>query len=510
MQAGGHKTMATATRLAAETPKYFSLKHVIGFTLLLALLKIGPAAISAVSALLCLWALTGRKQAIQALSLAVIIKHLNQSLYTYPGEFGVIAWLLLILAGLRIFLSASSRQLKLILPLLAFSTLVLLLMTVQDNRYPDVSAMKLFVFSYGAAALLVGYACVQDDEANELATWIFSLMATVVLLSLPTLAFPAIGYTQFKGFHGILSHPQTFGPVLSPLVAWLLGGILFKKNSKLLAPAMATLGLVALIILSEARTAVVAVLLSLASTFIVIFFKRRRFAGFRVGRTLGLALAVVVALAIGMASSSGIRQTLTGFVFKHQTKNLNLDDALSSRSGGVASQWHNFLNKPITGYGFGVYASGEFPSGVVRVMGIPISASVEKGFLPTAILEEVGLPGTLAFLYFIVGVARRVIGNGDPAWIAVFFACLFVNIGEMMFFSLGGIGLYFWLFLGLSTRMGKPGEAAATISDRFAASTSADLSRHPAQPLGIGRYAREHACLAGGPPMRRRRPTLEA
>ena len=486
--------MAASTRLAAEAPRYFSLKHIIGFTLLLALLKTGAAAITAVSAVLCLWALTGRKQAIQALSLAVIIKHLNPVLYTYSGEFGIIAWLLLILAGLRIFLSAPLRQLQLILPLLAFSTVVLLLMTVQDNRYPDVSAMKLFVFTYGAAALLVGYACVRDDEADALATWVFSLAATVVLLSLATLPFPAIAYGRFSGFQGIVSHPQTMGPILSPLAAWFLAGVLFKKDSKLLVPLAATLILLAMMILSQARTSVVTVILSLAATFAVLLFKRKRFTSFRTGRALGLTLAVVLAIAIGMGASSGIRQTLTGFVFKYHSK--TVDAALSSRSAGIESQWHFFLAKPMTGYGFGVYSWGEFPSGIVRVMGIPISASVEKGFLPTAILEEIGLPGTLAFLCFITGLAKRVAGHGDPAWIAVFFACLFVNVGEMVFFSLGGIGLYFWVFLGLSTRMGKSSEATATISDRPAASRPANLSRHSAQSLGIGRYAREHACHA--------------
>ena len=498
MPAEALKAMAAARRPPAAAAKYVSLKQVAGFTLLLALLKIGPAAISAAAALLCLWALAGRKQAIQALSLAVVIKHLNPALYAYPGEFGFVAWLLLILAGLRIFLSAPSRQLRLILPLLAFSAVVLLLMAAQDNRHADVSAMKLFVFTYGAAALLLGHAGLEEREADALARWIFSLMAAVVLLSVATLPFHSISHGRFSGFQGIASHPQTMGPILSPLLAWLLAGVLFQKNRKPLAPAAAALGLAALIILSEARTALVAVLLGLGATFLVVFCQRKRFAGFRAGRALGLALAAAAALAVGMAGSSGVRQTLTGFVFKHQTKNLSLDDALSSRSGGVASQWRNFLDKPVTGSGFGVYATGEFPSGVVRVMGVPISASVEKGFLPTAILEEVGLPGALAFLYFIAGLARRVIGNGDPAWIAVFFACLFVNVGEMMFFSLGGIGLYFWLFLGLSTRMGKPGEAAAAIGGRRAAPALADLSRHSGRPLGIGRYAREHACQAGG------------
>ena len=36
------------------------------------------------------------------------------------------------------------------------------------------------------------------------------------------------------------------------------------------------------------------------------------------------------------------------------------------------------------------------------------------------------------------------------AWVAMFFGCLFVNVGEAVFFSIGGLGLHFWLLIGLA------------------------------------------------------------
>ncbi len=98
----------------------------------------------------------------------------------------------------------------------------------------------------------------------------------------------------------------------------------------------------------------------------------------------------------------------------------------------------------------GIYPSGDVPSGVKTFLGIPISASTEKGFIPTAVLEETGLIGTVFWLYFIFSLIRLALKSNDIRWIAMFFGCLFVNVGEAVFFSVGGIGLHLWLLIGLA------------------------------------------------------------
>jgi O-antigen ligase len=437
---------------AADTAPRVSPRLVVGFCLLFAVLKAGAAATTAAGALLCLYALAGAGQALKALSLVVVIKYLNPTLYTFSAEFGLIAWLILVLGGLRMFAAGFPRHFKGIVPLLGFSAVVGLLFAAQDNPHAAVSAMKLVMFTYGVAAILVGYAALKDKDVNGLATWLLSLNATVILLSLPTFAFPAVAYARNgMGFQGILNHPQSFGPLLAPLACWLFAGILFARPARLLKPVGFGLFLIALMILSQARTSVVVLLLSLGAAFLVMLFRRKRFSGFKIGRTLSVSLAAVLVLLVGFLSSAALRDKLVGFVFKYHTK--TLDAALASRSGGIESQWQYFLQRPFTGHGFGVYPWGEFPSGIVEVWGIPISAPVEKGFLPTAILEETGLIGALALLVFLVALGKRVAGNGDARWLAVFFAGLFVNVGEMVLFSVGGIGLYYWLLVGLALRI---------------------------------------------------------
>ncbi len=428
-------------------------RRALGFCLLFALLKLGgAAATTGLIALLCLWALLGKRQALEALALMVVVKSLNPSLYAYSAAFGPLCVALTLLAGLRILLTAGFRGLKPLPPILAFCLVVALLGAARDNPNWDVSAMKLFMFGYGGATLLAGFASLNDRDAERMASWLINITATVILLSLAALPFKGIAYGGFNGFRGILGHPQTLGPVLAPITCWILAGMLFHKGSRLVIPVAISLVLIAMMILSQARTSVVAMALSLCATFLVAAVRKKTFTGFRLGRSLGLSMAVLMISAVSLSASPGLRNTLTNFVFKYHSK--TLDKALSSRSEGVAAQWNNFLEHPWAGNGFGVYADGVFPSGVVRVMGIPISAPVEKGFMPTAVLEETGVIGTLSLFYLLASMARRVIRIGDPRWMAMFFACLFVNVGEMVFFSLGGIGLYFWLLMGLCTRMG--------------------------------------------------------
>ena len=123
-----------------------------------------------------------------------------------------------------------------------------------------------------------------------------------------------------------------------------------------------------------------------------------------------------------------------------------------SRGAGLADQWQNFRAHPFIGTGFGVNPGGGFVGSPVTVLGIPISAPVEKGFLPTAVLEEVGIPGALAFLVLVGALVRQAYRTGDLVWLAVLLTCLFVNLGEAVFFSMGGLGLLFWLWMGLAIR----------------------------------------------------------
>jgi hypothetical protein len=313
------------------------------------------------------------------------------------------------------------------------------------------------------------------------------LIAVVVLLSLPLFAFPEIAYAKNgHGFQGILNHPQTFGPVLAPATSALLAGLLFRRPKSFSLLVAVSLSLIALMIASQARTALATVILSIGATTLVMFFKKRKYSEFRIGRLFAFSVLGLVGLVVVTTTSEVIRDKLIGFVYKRNST--TMESALASRSGGIESQWNQFLDSPIGGHGFGVYPWGLGSSEAVEFMGVPISAPVEKGFLPTAILEETGLIGALGFLVVLYFLGRNVIQQGNCQWLALLFACIFVNVGEMVIFSVGGIGLFYWLMIGVATRvpanMVQSDATVARLKNPFASSFAGRILRHlPVGPV---------------------------
>jgi hypothetical protein len=76
-------------------------------------------------------------------------------------------------------------------------------------------------------------------------------------------------------------------------------------------------------------------------------------------------------------------------------------------------------------------------------------ATIEKGILPVAIVEELGYPlATVVFGWFawLFWAAAK----GGAVSVATLSAALVVNVAEAVFFSPGGLGLYNMVFLGLA------------------------------------------------------------
>ena len=418
-------------------------------TMLFVVLAISPNFINAVLGFLCIWALVGAKQAIQAVSLSVIIKFLNPALYIFTSETGILTWLVIFLAVVRLLPNVKMRHIWFLLPLILFSLVVASLsMFVSPN--PQISLFKLFSFSVVVAAILIGMSTASRNTIEAWKLWFFSLTVSVILVSIPTFFFPAVGYhTNGRGFQGILNQPQALGAWLAPVGAWLLTGLFQIKRQGRVILLSAFVVLIGLIITTKARTSVAAISLSVATTFILASIGRKNGFSLSISRGVLAVIFLSFTLAILFLIKPDLSNGIKEFALKGGEANIE-KSFYSSRGEEIETQWANFLNKPLTGNGFGVYPSGYFPNGIVKYYGIPISATVEKGFLPTAILEEIGLIGTFVFIWFLISLSKRVTKNSDARWVGLYFACLFVNVGESVLFSVGGLGLYFWLLIGLA------------------------------------------------------------
>jgi len=115
----------------------------------------------------------------------------------------------------------------------------------------------------------------------------------------------------------------------------------------------------------------------------------------------------------------------------------------------------NIENNFFTGIGFGI-ASNFDSSNILRYsfFGIPIGAPVEKSLTLLAILEELGFIGFLLFIAFIFVIFYCSISLGLMSFIFVVIFLL-VNLTESILFSMGGMGMIFWIMLGWATTRNK-------------------------------------------------------
>lgn len=406
---------------------------------------------------LCLWALRGPDQAIQALTLGGLIKFLNPGLYPDLRTASMLGWVLLALVGFRVLVSTLSRRGwgTPVLFWLAVFALVILLHSATTSRQGVLSAFKIVSFTFGATTVLLAF---QNSTQHKIdwTPWFVGLWSAVLLLSAPTVFFPSIGYLKNGwGFQGILGHPQSFGTFLAVAVAWFSARIMFYPAGQThwMLTLVAALGWVELV-LTKARTGLVAVLGGLLCVAILSVIKRSEWRPqflSVLGRPLVL-LALLAVIVILIWDPSRLEKGVETYVFKHghDAKSSLTDAYTKSRGAGLSNQWINFLNSPFVGHGFGItpYNDPDAVQLLDPLFGLPLSAPTEKGFLPTAILEETGILGTFFLLLLLNALIKYASGRGDIAVMWTFFTSILVNVGEMVFFSFGGLGLYTWLIIG--------------------------------------------------------------
>ncbi len=124
----------------------------------------------------------------------------------------------------------------------------------------------------------------------------------------------------------------------------------------------------------------------------------------------------------------------------------------NSRGFFIQQQMANFRTSPLIGIGFAAPSEqGDLKIKDSGFLGLPSGASIEKGFLPSAVLEEMGLVGGLLTLLIMGVLVRGAVRQPDPALLALVLGGLLINVGEMVFFSPTAAGMYMWLCAGLAT-----------------------------------------------------------
>jgi len=121
---------------------------------------------------------------------------------------------------------------------------------------------------------------------------------------------------------------------------------------------------------------------------------------------------------------------------------INSQTLLYSRQVLIEMMWQNIVEQPWTGIGFGTSTD---PAFVYRA-GL-LSAPTEKGIMPLALLEETGIIGTAFFTLLIVAILAYSVESNNVPGLMGFAGIIGVNLAEANFFSFGGQGGFFWIWV---------------------------------------------------------------
>ena len=426
-------------------------KQFIYITGILALVYAFPPALLPVYLVLAVYAFRGPRQAIEALSISLLLVFLNPGLFSLSGNILLLRWLVFLAAIVRVFLTFVERELSVPGPVFAslFFLVIIGGLSVVSSYQPMISVLKLLQFIIGIITIL--YAFQFTAEEKEYWTrWFTSFFIVVLILSFP-LYFMAAGYHRVSSsFQGLLNQPQAWGVFLAPVTAWFIARFLSGEDR---APYIIP-GIIAgsfFIFASDARVALAAMVLGFVFAFIVKVIRGDRFLPFQSSR-FGASiypLTVIIIVLFGFMNFNEIKESYQDFIHKgkefttigegyHQTRGMLIERSLE-----------NFRDHPVTGIGFGIGSDiHRFEAKRTESLGLVIGASTEKGFIGSAILEEIGIFGTFIFLIFLCSLILYVYKHGTYSQAVLMFSAFSVNIAEMVLFSFGGLGLYIWLLIG--------------------------------------------------------------
>ncbi len=415
------------------------------------------------------YALLGRSHAVRALAMSWLFTMINPGIAPAASAGAIGRYSILLAAALSALIHSGMFSSRPILRPFTLATILLglfiILHSMMFSPIVDVSVLKGISWSLVMATSISVWCGLSAREREEVSEQIFWGLVIMLLVSLP-LAGTSLGYLRNgSGFQGIMNHPQAFGPTMALLGAWAISRLLGAGTRPplwLLGVAAASL---ACIVMSEARTAGLSMVLAVGVAVLI----GPRLAGRSIRQVLpGLRSARIwiVLLVVSIASVAMapiIASNFQNYISKSGRAQVNgaqvgglLQAYERSRGGLMDKMFTNIAEHPLTGIGFGIASELETMD-VTRdpVLGLPIGAAIEKGVVPVAILEELGILG--AFLVFLwVFRLLRTGARGGIAPLAVCLTVLVLNLGESTLFSPGGLGLLPMILLGWAYANGSP------------------------------------------------------
>lgn len=438
--------------------KYLDFKFLAVIVIALAASAAGEAgSLAAWGIVIVLTLLKHRENLIKAILLLLLLVFANSTIFRHAPQQNLLRWAVILIVMVRTLSYADMKvRVRKYGTVLVFCFAIIPSLLV--SAYLSVSVTKLFIYCLGTLSVYLLIDTFPDVSRLALRTFLI-----VIVICSTVLVFSKIGYiNNGHGFQGVLNHPQGFGIVMSIAVSffiieWINGyyGYYSYLNKILLILSSIFL------ILSESRTGLLASVLAITATMVL---SNRTIFRQNLSKFTPIIFFTTIAFFVASAfvDTSPIGASIQKFLLKSGTQEyenglLEIDDAfLVSRKGILENSWDSFLSHPITGIGFAMPSPGTSIIQANTFMGIPLEFPIEKSNIVTALMEETGIVGVFAFLLLLQSQLKKLIFPKTDPFLLLFLTVLFINLGEMAYFSIGGWGLLIQFCIGLA--LSRPSE----------------------------------------------------
>lgn len=402
---------------------------------------------------IAVYAIFGRRQAIEALLISWFLTMINPGLAPAAAFGSLGRYAVMAAAALGVMAASMSPTTK-----VAFRRPVLLttllgafigIHSLFVSPLVDVSVLRALSWTVATTTSLSAWLGMSPGERKRLAGNVFGGLSVLLVLSFGLLAHP-IGYLRNGiGFQGLLNHPQAFGATIAILGAWCAAHALAEARTSRRILLLSALCVTA-VILSEARVALIAMISGVMLAILIMVVRSREplkkmLPGLLSLRTAASALAVIMGILLAWPY---LYAGVGSFVAKRGDAQTIREAYILSRGALMDRMIVNIDENPVTGIGFGI-ASEQHTIQITRdaVLALPVAAAEEKGVTPIAVLEEMGIIGFLLVAAWIGMLIHVTLGNGVLP-LAVLLVMLLLNLGEATLFSPGGLGLLTLALLG--------------------------------------------------------------
>jgi hypothetical protein len=328
--------------------------------------------------------------------------------------------------------------------------------SIISGWYTPVALLKLANFLLVVSAVFAGVTVLRARRI-DMTEFFISLIAaatTLGVLSIPlgySNSFYRGGIRMSDVFIGAFMHPNChtlYGALFTGYLA-TVATVTGYRNRWLALPLIVTWAY--FMVMSQARSS----LLATGVGLIVLTMYARPLRN-RLGETLRLNVSRKTLVAVGaclvvalsfwnIATQGTVSRALITFINKtdEEVETLSTERIVGSRAALIELSWRNFIDNPLFGIGFQVAKTEAFAQTATL-----FTAPAEKGFLPTAVLEEGGLVGTTAFVLFLFFFIRELVRERNVPGMVALLTFLATNLGEVSIFSPGGPGAFGWVMVG--------------------------------------------------------------